>query len=207
MRKTRLKIMIAIIDNRDVYNKLFVRSLMNLKDYTNKYHDAKIFNIDGNFIDQMRNVAAEHALQDKYDYIFFLDSDMTYPQTAIIDLLKHKKDIVGGLYYRRKSPHYPVHFKSFKNMGSSETAERFENNKLTKVQASGFGGVLIKTDIFRQIEFPYFKVDYIKGKCLYGEDIYFCKKIKNKFDFWIDPSVKYGHITTCLIVGENQVEA
>lgn len=94
-------------------------------------------------------------------------------------------------------------------MGDEKSAEYFEENELKKVKASGFGGVLIKTEILKKLKFPYFETKYVKRKGLkglIGEDIDFCMKVYGKYDFWIDPTIKYGHIGLMAIYGQTTVK-
>lgn len=199
-----MKILIALIHNRETMNTAFVSSLMSLYEETKKKHKVQIKLINGNFICQMRNLAAEYAIENKFDYLFQLDTDMIYPKDTILRLLKHKKDIIGGMYYTRKSPHNPVHWKKAKkNIFDKSNIEYFPENKLKAVELSAGGGVLIKTEVFKNLKFPYYQVRY-NGYKILGEDIDFCYKIKGKYKFWIDPTVKYAHITQMAIVGENK---
>ena len=48
-----------------------------------------------------RNKIVFRALDRKFDYIFFMDSDMEFPPGSLDRLLNHNKDIVGGLIISR----------------------------------------------------------------------------------------------------------
>lgn len=200
----KYKILIALIDNRYELLKPFVASLIGLYKHTAKYHDVDILNVDGNFIDQMRNETVKHAIEGKYDYVFMVDTDQIYPKESITRLLAHNKEIVGGLYYKRKSPHHPVHFKKVKmKLLQGNNIEYFPEGKLKQVEASGFGGVLVKTSVFKDLKYPYFKVRTLKNNTV-GEDIDFCFKIKGKHKFYIDPTLIYPHIIMVAITGEHE---
>lgn len=204
----KYKILFALIDNRSELLKSFVASLIGMYDYTKQYHQVNIMNIDGNFIDQMRNVAVETAINGKYDYIFFIDTDMIYPKDAVIKLLSDKKDIVGGLYFKRKYPHGECHFKQISDINNKKAIETFPEGTIKRVKATGFGGVLVKTKVFKNMKFPYFKVRYSRrnGKLtMIGEDIDFCMKAGKKYGIWIDPKVKYGHIGLMAVYGNKDM--
>ena len=49
-------------------------------------------------IDVSRNLIAKYAQENKFDYIFWVDSDMILPKNALKRLLSHDKDIVAGTY-------------------------------------------------------------------------------------------------------------
>ena len=46
-----------------------------------------------------RNKIIEYALENNYDYILMLDSDVIVPKNIIKELLNNNKEIVSGLYY------------------------------------------------------------------------------------------------------------
>jgi GT2 family glycosyltransferase len=157
----------------------------------------------------MRNIAVEYAKANDYDYVFQVDTDMIYPKETIVELIKHKKQIIGGLYFKRQKPHTPVHWKKL-SMGGLHNASNLEycrNGKVKQVEASGGGGVLMKVKAFKKLKAPYFQVRYRKnGQQCVGEDIDFCFKIKNKIKFFIDPKIKYAHLTQMAITGEKEMK-
>ena len=60
---------------------------------------AEINIVAGAFLDVARNMAVRQFLKTKKQYFLFIDSD-TIPENAddLKKLMKHKKDIIGGLY-------------------------------------------------------------------------------------------------------------
>ena len=54
---------------------------------------------------QIRNLMADWAIRNNYDYMFWVDSDSSPfwgPKNALMKLLSHKKDIIAGTYIQRK---------------------------------------------------------------------------------------------------------
>ena len=46
-----------------------------------------------------RNKILEYALDNKYDYVLMMDSDVIPPKNIISELLTSGKDLISGLYY------------------------------------------------------------------------------------------------------------
>ena len=69
-------------------------------------------------------------------------------------------------------------------------------NEMFKVWGLGTGCMLIKTDVFRKIKPPYFKMIYDeKGKVIISGDIGFCEKARaNGYDIWCEPTLLINHI-------------
>lgn len=155
----------------------------------------------GCFIDSMRNSLVEAS---KGDYILFLDDDVCPPLGVISQLLKHKKDIVTGLYFAKQRPHFPQIFKRTKE-DRYDTIADYPENKLIEIDACGVGCLLVKKSVFEKLNKPYFKyVIEEEGRPRKGEDYYFCENIKrNGFKIYCDTSVICTHIGTQYIGPEH----
>ena len=148
--------------------------------------ETSFVTIEGYSVDTSRNMLAKEAINQKAEYILWVDSDMILPEDALTKLLSHKKDIVSAAY-------------AFKDINSQDLIAFSIDNKrmpyssidgLTEVGGIGFGCCLTKTSVFDKIDFPYF----VFGED-YGEDIYFCRKVnKAGIKIYLDPDVKCGHI-------------
>lgn len=140
----------------------------------------------GNIISENREKIAEIGLQNNCDYIFFIDSDMKFNPIILQTLVNHGKDIIGVDYNYRFLP-------------LTSTVKLFPNTikgkDLMKVAAVGTGCLLIKTDVFKKLDKPYFPMEYSEGKVICTEDVGFCEKARKEgFDVWCDPSISVGHI-------------
>lgn len=60
--------------------------------------------VKSSIVAQARNNGVELARSFGADFIFFLDSDMLFPPTALFRFLLHGKDIVGATYTKRVAP-------------------------------------------------------------------------------------------------------
>lgn len=64
--------------------------------------------ISGKPIDLSRNVMVTKALQDKCEYIFFLDSDILVNPDTLMKLFTTNMPIVSAVYYSRSPPYEMV---------------------------------------------------------------------------------------------------
>ena len=178
-----MKVLIAMPTARYIETNTFL-SIYNLK--KPKGVITSFLAVEGYSVDTSRNALAKEAKSMGADYILWVDSDMIIPKDTLKRLLSHDKDIVTGAY-------------AFKDINSQDLVVFSVNNErvkysdingLTEVSGIGFGCCLVKTDVFDKIDFPYF----VFGED-YGEDIYFCRKVREKgIKIFIDPDVKCGHI-------------
>lgn len=153
-----------------------------------KYHPRRLS------IDNMRNTAANFALQNECDYLMFIDDDVDIPPNALKILLAADKDIVMGLTYIRGYPFHPMLFKIGFNKSGIQGLIHYDDfetdvNPLTglvECVAVGFSCVLIKCELLKKMHEPYFMTGPF-----HTEDIYFCVKAKAEFpDTSIFTSVK-----------------
>jgi len=134
----------------------------------------------GCLVDRNREDVVLEALKKDYTHLFFVDSDMCFDARVLERLLERDKDIVGTIYRTR-------------DLTGNTTLRLLPNTEiekdLFKCHAVGTGCLLIKMDVFKQMDRPYF---FIENK---GEDIYFCEKAQmNGYTIWCDPTVSIKHI-------------
>lgn len=144
--------------------------------------------VDPNFpIDFNRNNAVDTAI-DTYlaDYMFFMDTDQTFPSDTLINLFEHisdKNPIVAGMYYKKNPDYAPVvgryvdwtpeykavkgHLKSqgFVDRKGRQTLywtpiHYFHKDKPFQADIIGAGCMLVKTSIFKKLKRPYFRYAY-----------------------------------------------
>jgi hypothetical protein len=165
-----------------------------------KQIDLSVFTSQGTLIFDQRNSLVRTAVDEKCDYILFIDADMRFPKTTLERLLAHNKDIIGVNATTRMMPPKPTARNiQINEDGSVDWLEVFSNKEkgIGKVDAIGCGVMLIKTSCLKNIPQPYFYFEQLlKGKLL-GEDIYFCIKAKDAgIDTWVDHdlSMEIGHV-------------
>lgn len=107
----------------------------------------------GAMIGPQRNFIVEEALKIGADYIFWMDSDMTFPPDTIQRLLTHGKDFVGATYNRRTAPYETLgHF--------LDTAQDLSRGGLAPVDRMPFGLMLTSIKLFQTVRSPWFFESY-----------------------------------------------
>ena len=134
---------------------------------------------------------AQMALDMQADYILWIDSDMIFPADALEKLLAHEKDFVTGLYFMRRGNHEPVIYSEVTEDGIRKTCMEFPKDKLFEVAACGFGMVLMKTSVIREVGSKAEGYTFQPFPRL-GEDLSFC--VRYGKPIFCDPTLKLSHI-------------
>lgn len=205
------RILLAIPTNKNIENDT-VKSITDLIVPEGYKLDFQYFY--GYAIDQVRNLAANFALINNYDYMFCVDSDIILPNDALVKLLQANRPIASGVYRQRKfDANIPELFLGLDvvedeekktlcfNMTREDLAKFESKNEYShEIEACGFGCVLIAREVLEKIEKPHFFYKHsIDFKDTVSEDVYFCQNAKKAgFPTYFVPSLKVGHI--CKIV-------
>ncbi len=204
------KLLLAIPCNWDVVPIDFALSLMSLQ------HPIpfEALHVRMAHLDWMRNHLVESALSRDFTHIFFCDADMVYPPDTLLKLMATGYDMISGIACRRTPPHIPIFLKqSYKdNEDGSKTPLRFvydvgwdkvpTDAGVHEVDALGFSGTLVKTEVFKKIPKPWFRFDVQSddGRTV-SEDIYFSTLAKEAgFNMAVHTGVVYGHLTSVATV-------
>ena len=157
-----------------------------------------------------RERLAEAAVEAGCDYLFMVDDDMLTPPDLFYKLAAHDKDIVAALAFTRNPDHKPVIYEAIEGYDSVTNQRygmtRFVNNypkdTLVECDAVGFGAVLIKTEVFKRVQKPWFF-----GMAQTGEDLTICLKAqKAGFRIWMDTATKLGHLGSPTVITEEYSE-
>lgn len=142
-----------------------------------------------------RNLAVEKAIKQGVDYIFFVDDDVIIPRNALVKLMKHNTDVVGGMYYRKYTPLETVGMHETEN-GEPCSIDNYKVGDIihnTLVLPSGC--TLIKVDAFKKMEGPWYKTITVNGRPTITEDTYICQRFKDLgIDVITDTSVQCVHV-------------
>lgn len=150
-----------------------------------------------------RNALVEWALSQDADEILFLDDDTICVPHLYTQLHSHDAPVVSALVFGRQKPHSPCiyEWKTDEATGilMCEPAIGLIKRGIQKVDATGFGAVLIKSEVFRKLPKPWFRLDDNLG-----EDLYFSKTCYDAgIDIFCDTDLVLQHISDCLLVDEN----
>ena len=141
-------------------------------------------------IDQIRNLIAEWGKN--FDYLFCVDSDISFAPDTLLKLLNHNQNIVAGIYIQRKPGlHIIEAYKGGVNIPYSE----IKGKGLVEVDGVGFGCVLIKSEVLKRMSYPHFVYkSALDHRFTHSEDVYFCGKAKELgYKVYIDPSILCDH--------------
>jgi GT2 family glycosyltransferase len=145
-----------------------------------------------------RNIVRQ-ALDEDYGYVFFVDDDMVFPSWHVEGLLMHNVPVVASLYLNRTPPYYAMAFneRTIDSDGrpglKPVSLDGAPEEGLAEIVAAGTGGMLVKTDVFRAIEYDtWFAHSYDRST----DDIAFCERVTEAgFKIWLDLGSPMGHIS------------
>lgn len=142
----------------------------------------------GTLIADQRVDLANAALTQGAEYLLWLDSDMRFPKNTLSRLLARNKDIVGCNYSERMVPPRPTAHNAVGNGEFEKVWTHPDSTGLEKVGFLGFGCILIKAEVFKKMEKPWFHLGYsTRNHKFIGEDVYFCIQAdKAGFDINLD---------------------
>jgi len=193
MNTSKKKILIAIPTARNIEPETF-KSIYDLK--IPEGYEATFQYFYGYNIDQVRNLIADWVVKG-FDYLFSVDSDISFPSNTLERLLSHDVDVVSGLYIQRKPGlHILEIYEPNENGGVVNMPyPKLKGRNLVEVAGCGFGCALVKAEVLRDIGYPQFKYySAIEHRNTVSEDVDFCKKARDKgFKIWADPNVLCSH--------------
>lgn len=190
------KILLAIPTNKYIESETF-KSIYDLK--IPDGYEVEFQTFYGYQIDQIRNLIADWAKN--YDYLFSVDSDIVLPKDSLEKMIHHNVDIVSGLYIQRiENTHTLEVYKDIANDGMTniDINEIDFSNQLQEIAGCGFGCVLIKGEVFREMSYPHFVYkSALNHEDTVSEDTYFCMKARDHgFKVYMDTTIQCEHIGT-----------
>jgi len=143
-----------------------------------------------------RNTIFEYALNNDYDYVLFIDSDVIVPIDTIVKLLDEKKDIIGGFYPITTEVGLPTPNAKYYVPGQKEymdfPAEKIDND-FHQVDLIGMGCTLISRQIYLKYSFRCERGEYLDLER--SEDMCFCEDLrKDRIPVYFDTGLICNHI-------------
>lgn len=134
----------------------------------------------GCYIEDNRNGCVKHALNSgiPFEWLLWIDGDMTFPGNALIRLLSHNRDIVGANYRTRTPP-----YEAAGHYADRTKTEALIQGGLHRMNHLPTGLMLTRFDIYRKLPAPWFEAS------LHGprDDVYFCHRAReNGYEIWAD---------------------
>lgn len=154
--------------------------------------------VEGSLVYDSRDAIAKYGVENGYDYVLYVDSDMVFCADDLRKLIEHDTDIVSGLYVTRRGENKNVSYKQVITrrrfpFRAPKLIEDKETHGYAPVSAVGFGFCLIKTAVIKTMLKRYKSLfEPYKGV---GEDIAFCLRARKcGYQIFTDRDVKVGHI-------------
>ena len=148
--------------------------------------------VGGTLVYIARNRLAHRAIRDEYTHVLWLDSDMTFSDSIVEDLLFCGKDMVCGAFVSRRPPYGPCVYTDISDPANMKKVENFGTEPF-RVDGCGFATVLTSVSLLDAVQSNF-------GTCFrpteqYGEDLAFCDRVKQLgMEIWCEPTVRPGHI-------------
>lgn len=209
----KLMIGLPLYDGR--LNAMAAFNIINLCSLASKYG----FTIDlahvsfCSILTKARNTLVQRFMESDCTDLLFLDSDVTFTHEDIVRLLaiSTNKDVVGGIYPRKKADKNLIATVLFDENGNTNTDE----NGLIEADCIPTGFMLIRRHVFEKLIANHPEWDYydcegreeqgpvkhsavfdfsIQEGLYYGEDYTFCKRVRAEgMTVFIDPALEIGH--------------
>ena len=182
----------------------FTESLLNLT----KPEGTKVCLKSGSLIYDARNLISLTAMEEKFDNVLWLDSDMQFTPdllTTLLEDLTPDRMMVTCLYFRRKFPIRPVIFDKLdepqlvdgKLTASVHEYYDYPQDQIFPVRGCGFGACLTRTKLLKQV-WDRFGPAFAPYPWA-GEDISFCHRVNLLgHQIYCDSSIPLGHIGTAI---------
>jgi len=155
------------------------------------------------YLDQSREEIAKQAIDEDYDYLFFIDADMIFRPDILEKLFYRHKGIIGAIYsYRCGKEHGPCIYEYDKKTGAFNNYQHWPVRKgVVKVGGIGTGLLLMKISVLKKIPVPRFAYlecitpDAKGNRRRLGEDLSFCIRCReNKINIYADTDRWTGHL-------------
>lgn len=188
------KILIAVPTNRNIEATTF-KSIYDLV-VPDGYETVFQF-FWGYQVDQVRNLIADWAMRNGFDYVFSVDSDISFPPDTLVRMLSHNVDIVSGVYIQRIQGTHTIEIMRANQWGGVSHVDwaEIKGQGLVPIDSCGFGCCLVKIEVYKAIPYPHFLYkSAIDHANTISEDVYFCLQAKQRgFKLWCDTDVICDH--------------
>lgn len=185
----------------DMVHTIFMKSILGLE----KVGSVQFGLSCSSLIYDARNNLAKQAVIEGYDRILWLDSDMDFTPDLLKRLsadMDEGRELVSGLYFKRKAPVKPViykelgYYKSDVDESVTPTAicyEDYPRDSVFPIAGCGFGAVLVSVDLVKRVTDKFgLPFSPIMG---FGEDLSFCARVTQLGgQMFCDSRVKLGHV-------------
>ena len=198
-----MKTMIAV-PCMDAVQTEFCRSLCDMKLVGSVKHAFTSCSL----IYQARTDLGRIAIAEKPDFVLWLDSDVVFPDTLLIDLMDDMRgrDMVTAVYHMRRPPYQPVIWSKLRRGLTAEDTETeaatdYPADEIFEVEGCGFGAVMMRTEVLETVADKYHALfEPIQG---FGEDLSFCLRARAcGYKIHCDPRIQVGHKAATIVTSD-----
>lgn len=142
-----------------------------------------------------RNIVTR-ALEDDYEWVFFVDDDMVFPSNHLLKLLAHDLPVVASLYLNRTPPYGVMAYNSSEvinglRMWKPVTLAGAPATGVAQIVAAGTAGMLVHTNVFKKIEYgTWFEHPNSTDDLAFSQRV-----IEAMFPIHLDLDARMGHIS------------
>ena len=159
-------------------------------------YGAVVIEVAGKPVDKARNEITAAALKmPDVTHLLWIDADMIFKPDSFARLLSYKLPVVGGLYYGRRAPWFPIilrnHAKDAK-LTSNSCGYIYDHpiNKVIEVDGTGGGFLLTAREVYEGMKQGEWWTE-ANGE---SEDISFCRRVQNAgHRIYVDTGLELGH--------------
>jgi len=148
-------------------------------------------------VEQVRNLIADWVVKGPFDYLFAVDSDISFAPDTLVKMLNHGVDVVSGIYKQRFEDRHVIEIFEPNDIGGyvHMPYEKIKDKGLVQVGAIGMGCALIKKKVMVDIGYPQFVYrTALDHRDTFSEDLDFCQKATQKgFKIYADSSIICDH--------------
>lgn len=193
------KILIAI-PTHDMLPAAFMQSLCRLTEYMlQKKYSVTTRLWEGTLVAKARQSLVRIAIDQGFDYVFFVDSDMILHPETLERLLNDDCDIVSTMFFKRTPPYQPCFYMDVDISQEPLTYSvpiSWPDRGLHECAATGLAATLIRTEVFKKVG----KNMFIHPTEGLGEDIAFCLNARAMgFTVYVDTRLEAGHIGRVIV--------
>ena len=194
---------VVIITPANSFTPPYLTSLVQTIKECNRFNiKIEFITNNGSHIGQLREILAKKAtgIIPGYDYLFWIDSDITWSFSDFIELLNSPHKITSGLYLVSQNGNLSAIRPGASQDNSSTTfinaREIHQLPKYIDVYAVGFGFLCIKNGVFESMQEPFF--NNIKSELVNefetSEDGAWCVNARRSgYEIVCDTKVRVGH--------------
>lgn len=184
----------------DMVHTIFMKSLLGMRKVPGTAYALSCSSL----VYDARNSLVTQAIEENFDRILWLDSDMDLPPDLMTTLaadMDEGRDMVSGLYIRRREPVEPTIFKECCYYeGTNGIPEPhadvyldYPQDQIFEIAACGFGGTMMSVAMAKRVK-EEFGVPF-SPLIGFGEDISFCMRARELgYKIWCDSRPKIGHV-------------